>query len=201
MFGKKKAADASAPDRELTSQEFDHLPKVDQPQEDPFEGESGVEVHYDLHPEEVKKGLLILQKEQLYKKNIIYSVILGIIFVLYLLSVIKDPNYTLGIFLMLISATVIGLIWYMPYRHRSSMAKGVAGVEGGFSMIVYPSGLRIPQTEGKVDLPFRMGVKVKDLEEMYLIDADRYRIYLLPKRCISQEDQNALSEIFAAAAK
>ena len=201
MFGKKKEnAEQPAVSSELTPQEFDHLPKVEQAEEDPFEGQQGVEIDYDLRPEEVKKGLLILQKEQVYKKNIIYSVILGVIFVLYLLSVIKDPNYTLGIFLMLLSITVIGFIWYMPYRHRTSMAKGVSGVEGGFSIIVYENGLRVPQEQGKVDLLFRSGVKVKDLEDMYLIDADRYRVYLLPKRCISEEDQAALSGIFAAAA-
>lgn len=201
MFGKKKKdAGQTTAAGELTPQEFDRLPNADEAEQDPFEGLQGVEIHYDLRPEEVKKGLLILQKEQIYKKNIIYSVILGIIFILYLISVIKDPNYTLGIFLMLISITVIGFIWYMPYRHRSSMAKGVSGVEGGFSIIVYENGLRVPQEEGKVDLLFRSGVKVKDLEDMYLIDADRYRVYLLPKRCISEEDQAALSGIFAAAA-
>ena len=44
------------------------------------DGLSGVEVKYDLKGDDVRKALKIFQKRTIYKKNIIYTIVLIILF-------------------------------------------------------------------------------------------------------------------------
>lgn len=178
---------------ELSAQAYDRLPKAPETEEDPYEGKEGVDIEYDLTGDEVMRGLLFLQKKQLYRRNIIYSALLAVIFVIYVIYVIRDPGYTLGIFLMLLSATVIGFIWYLPYRHRKSTAKAMELHEGGFTMTVFETGIRIVTENGPQNFLFDDKFKAWDLGDAFLVDVDRYRIYILPKRCLDERAQEKLA--------
>ena len=88
-----------------------------------------------------------MQKKQIYKRNIIYTAILAVIFVLYLITVIRNPGYGLGMIMLALSAAVIVVIWMMAWRYRSSQAKAVSQVKEDFNMTVYENG--IPRPSGK----------------------------------------------------
>ena len=50
----------------LRAEQMDGVPERDKYEEaDPFEGKDGIEISYNLRADEVKKCLLLLQKEQI----------------------------------------------------------------------------------------------------------------------------------------
>ena len=75
---------------------------------------AGIPITYDLTPDEVTRALKYFQKKTIYKKNLIFTGILGIIVILYVQAVITDPSYALGYILGFLALTVIGFMWYLP---------------------------------------------------------------------------------------
>lgn len=199
MIFQKKQPPTEEEKTTLRAEAYDGAPPPDEYQEEnPFEGKQGVEIRYNLREEEAKKGLLLLQKEQIYKRNIIYSVLLAIIFVLYLISVIRDPSYSLGMVMLALSAGVIALIWMMAWRYRTSQAKAVSSVKEDFNMTVYDTGILVHQENGDFRALFsEPKFRVKELEEMFLLDLNRQRIYILPKRCMEEQQVETLRQYFA----
>jgi hypothetical protein len=178
---------------------MDLPPQDDKYEENPFDGKDGVEIIYNLRPEEVKKSLLILQKEQLYKRNFIYSGILAVLFILYLVTVIQTPGYTLGYFMLALSAGVICLIWMMAWRQRNAQAKSVTQVTEDFNMTVFDNGILVHQENGDFRALFsEPRFRVRELDDLFLLDLNRQRVYVLPKRCMSEEDAAALRSYFSA---
>lgn len=178
---------------------YDGKPPADEyREENPFEGKEGVEIRYNLNAEEARKGLLLLQKEQIFKRNLVYTGLLAVLFVLYLIAVIRDPNYSMGMVMLALSAGVIALIWMMAWRYRSSQAKAVATVKEDFNMTVFDSGILVHQENGDFRALFsEPRFRVKELEEMFILDLNRQRVYILPKRCMDSAQVTALQQHFA----
>ncbi len=165
--------------------------------ENPFEGKESVEIRYNLRAEEVKKGLLLLQKKQIYKRNIIYTAILAVIFVLYLITVIRNPGYGLGMIMLALSAAVIVVIWMMAWRYRSSQAKAVSQVKEDFNMTVYENGILVHQENGDFTAQFTdPHFQVRELDDIFLLDLNRQRVYILPKRCMDEQQITTLRRFF-----
>lgn len=196
-FGKKQPK----PEEEtaaLRAEPMDLPPQDDKYEASPFDEKEGVEIVYNLRPEEVKKSLLILQKEQLYKRNFIYSGILAVLFILYLVTVIQTPDYALGYFMLALSAGVICLIWMMAWRQRNAQAKSVTMVTDDFNMTVFDNGILVHQENGDFRALFsEPRFRVRELDDLFLLDLNRQRVYVLPKRCMSEEDVQTVRGHFA----
>ncbi len=198
LFQKKKVK----PEDEkatLRADMMDQPPQADRYEdENPFEGKKGVEISYNLQPEEVKRCLFLLQKEQIFTRNIIYTAILAVLFVLYLITVIRDPSYTMGIFMLALSAGVIALIWMMAWRYRSSQAKAVSSVKENFNMTVFDNGILVHQENGDFRALFsEPKFRVRELKDEFVLDLNRQRIYILPKRCMDEEQIKLLQQYFS----
>ncbi len=198
IFQKKKENpqdDRSA----LRAEQIDGMPEGDKYSDtDPFKGKEGVVISYNLRADEVKKCLLLLQKEQIFKRNYIYTAVLVVIFILYLITVIQTPTYTMGIFMMALSAGVIALIWMMAWRYRSSQAKAVSTVTENFNMTVYDTGILVHQENGDFRALFsEPKFRVRELEDVFLLDLNRQRVYILPKRCMGEEQVTVLRQYFS----
>ena len=183
----------------LRAEQMDGVPERDKYEEaDPFEGKDGIEISYNLRADEVKKCLLLLQKEQIFKRNYIYTAVLAVIFILYLITVIQNPTYTMGIFMLALSAGVIVLIWMMAWRYRSSQAKAVSSVTEDFNMTVYDTGILVHQENGDFRALFsEPKFRIRELDDVFLLDLNRQRVYVLPKRCMDEGQVEALRRHFS----
>ena len=197
-FGKKGApSEETDTGAALATEELSKVPSEDRYEEDPFEGKDGVEITYNLEGDEVKKGLLILQKEQNFTRNYIYTAILGVLFCLYVFYVIKDPGFTTGYFMMALAAGVIALIWTMMWRYRASQAKAVSQVKEDFNMSVYENGILVHQENGDYKALFtEPRFHVREIDDLFLLDLNRQRVYILPKRRMTGEQIDTLRRYF-----
>ena len=182
----------------LHAEEMVGLPEGDKYEDDdPFAGKDGVEVTYNLRAEEVKKCLLLLQKEQIFTRNLIYTALLSVIFVLYLVSVIQNPSYTMGMITLALCAGVIALIWMMAWRYRTAQAKAVSSVKEDFNMTVFDTGILVHQENGDFRALFsEKGFRVRELDDVFLLDLNKQRVYVLPKRCMEEETAETLRQRF-----
>ena len=167
-----------------------------------IEGEEGIPVRYGFTAGEIKSALKLFQKEMLYKRYLIYSLILGVIFVIYLVTTIRTPSSKFNLFMTIISLLVLLFIWYFPIQHIRQVVKAVNKMEYSedFILTVYDSGVDVG-TEGE-NIIYRYDsdpVRVWETDELFVIGYDKARVFVLPKRCCAGQEA-ALSEKFRTGA-
>ena len=160
----------------------------------------GLEIRYDLRGDEVRKALKYFQKKALYRKNTIFTVILAIIAALYAQSIFQDPSYTMGYLMIVLAVGVIWILWFLPSRHIKSAAQAADLSQDSFSLEICPGGLLLPQEDGRYLVGFdRPAVRAAEFSDLFLIVASREKLFVLPKRCIPEEDQQSLREMLKEA--
>lgn len=156
---------------------------------------TGIPIDYDLTPDEVTRSLKYFQKKTIYKKNIIFTVILAVIAILYAQAVITDPSYALGYILGFLALTVIGFMWYLPFRHIKSVAQAVSISRDTYHIEICPDGLLLPQKEGKFLVSFDTpAVRVTEFPDLFLMIVSREKMFAVPKRCVPLERLEELTE-------
>lgn len=154
-----------------------------------FAGQEQVTVSYDLRTEEVRKGLLAFQKQTIFKKNIVYTVLLGIIFILYVIKAIYNPHDGLSIFLSFLCPALVAFIWLLPYNHRKKTAKAAGQAEDIFHLTVCEKGLVAGEGEDASYIFFENEpIEVTQYPDMLIISISKERIFVLPRRCAGEDE-------------
>ena len=140
-----------------------------------------------MEAEEVKQGLSIFQKKTIYKRNIIYTVLLAVIFVMYLVKIISNPRDGLSYFLTILSLAVIAFIWLLPATHRKKVTKMVAETKDEFIFTVCEKGLVAGEGETATYIFYENEpVEAIECENMLIISISKEKIFVLPRRCMDE---------------
>ncbi len=152
-----------------------------------FENQEQVQFHYNLKEEEVRQGLSIFQKKTIYKRNIIYTILLAVIFVMYVLKIISNPRDGLSYFLTILSVAVIGFIWILPFTHRKKIAETVAASKDEFVFTVCEKGLIAGEGETATYIFYENEpVEAIECENMLIVSISKEKIFVLPRRCMEE---------------
>ena len=156
----------------------------------------GLGIDYDLKGEEVETALKYFQKKTIYRKNTIFTVILAVIAALYGQAIFKNPDYAMGYFMIVLAVAVIFMLWFLPARHIKSAASAAEISEDTFHLEFCPGGLLLPQEDGRYLVGFdRPAMRAVEFPSLFLIVASKEKLFVLPKRCIPEENQEALREL------
>ena len=156
----------------------------------------GLGIDYDLKGEEVETALKYFQKKTIYRKNAIFTVILAVIAALYGQAIFKNPDYAMGYFMIVLAVAVIFMLWFLPARHIKSAASAADISEDTFHLEFCPGGLLLPQEDGRYLVGFdRPAMRAVEFPSLFLIVASKEKLFVLPKRCIPEEKQEALREL------
>lgn len=173
-------------------------PWVDSQQLDEEDEEelSGIEIRYNLRPDEARAAMKAFQKKTLYKKNIIYTVVLAVLALLYLQAVIRNPDYAMGKVLGVFSLAVIGLLWYLPARHITQTVKGIELSKDTFTIEVSSVGFLIREESGKYLIRYQTPtVSVIELPEVFVVCVSNEKMFAVPKRCIPAEQMEEVKKL------
>lgn len=149
---------------------------------------SGIEIKYNLKGEDVKKALKIFQKRTIYKKNIVYTVVLLILFVLYLKQMIDDPANTMPKIMAPLCVAISCFIWYSPARHIKNMVKSVEYSSDTFTIEICEEGILLNEKGGKYLISYnKPTTKCIELDTVFVIFVSDKQVFAVPKRCIEEE--------------
>lgn len=145
------------------------------------------EVNYNLKGDEVRQGLKIFQKQTIYKKNYIYTAILVFIFLTYIISTFINPT-GFNTFMILISLTVIGFIWYVPNKHIKSISDVTYNLDDIFKAYFCEDYILFgEENQTKINY-FDFRLKIIETENSFLIFNSKENVFIIPFRCINQND-------------
>jgi len=149
---------------------------------------SGIHIDYDMQAEEIVPALKAFQKKVAFKRNLIYSLILAVLGVLYFYQVWQKPDYDMGKVLGALCFFVILMIWYLPRRHIQSTVKAIENEKMNFSIEVSEVGFLILEGEGKYLVRYSTpSVAVIELPNVYTICVTKEKVFIIPKRCVPAE--------------
>ncbi len=156
-------------------------------------------IEYDQTPQEVGEALQKFQRKTMYKKNYLYTGLLIVLAILYILQVIKNPEYTQGVILLMVCIVALGAIWWLPYNHRRKVKKAVENVEVKYSIKFTSEKMVIPSREqGVEDLEIYFKdnqLEALETDTMFIMMLSRQTLFALPKRCLSGEQVSEVSAI------
>lgn len=175
----------------LVADAFDGMIPVlaDQVEDD---GKDCVTITYGFTAEEAKTALKIFQKNTIYKKNLIYSLIIGVLLVSYLLETVKTPSSKFNLFMSVICISVLGLIWYFPLRHIKSTVKAIAMQEytEDYVLRIYDTYIRVGEGSGSARYDVvKDRLRAWENKELFVIGLAKERIFVVPKRCCQGREE------------
>ena len=182
----------------VTNEAYDIEPATPEETEDVFEGEEGIKINYSFNGEEVKNALVVFQRETMFKKNLIFTLILAAVFGVYSFNAFQQEPNGVTIFLSIMCVATIAFIWYMPWNHRKQVAKAIDANPMDFSVTIFDSGIRIDEAESCCIMKFGKEInKIAETEESFLFFAGKERLFVLPKHYV--EDKEAVKAKLTAA--
>lgn len=191
----------------VATDDYDTEPEMQAPtaeEEDELAGREHVRAEYSFNGEEIREGLTVFQKETLYKKNLIYTGVLLLIFLLYVISIFRVPTQGLYYFLAVLCLAVIGFVWYQPRRHIKKTAAAVEESDMQFVMEIYDDCVRIdsiPEGNGVILHFGKELTRVIETPALYLFCAGKERLFVLPKRYLDVAAEEKIRTFVTAALK
>lgn len=174
----------------VTSDAYDMESEYSEDEADEFSEKTGIKVDYTFTGDEVRQGLKLFQKETVYKKNIIYTLILAAIFGVYMIGMATQGGINgFTAFICVMCVSLIALLWYLPLVHVSKTAKSIdQNPVMEFSMEIYDTGVRIREENGSFILHYGKEItKVIETGTLFLLCAGKERLFVVPKRCTGDQ--------------
>lgn len=162
---------------------------------------------FNVKNEEESKAFLMFQKKYVYKKNIIQSAAFGVVAVGFAVSAYRDPSMAVNYILLAVCLAAIAVIWYNTWHIRRSLVEALKMLEDDrYIFSLYDDSIvieTIVSEEEKNDEDFvpikpnvleidEQALDVSELDDMFVIIVKKETIYVLPKRCISDEQAEAI---------
>ena len=163
-------------------------------------GDDGIKISYSFNPDEVDVGLKEWQKQTIRRKNMIYSVLLGVIIALQVQTITVDPTYSPAYFFTVIAVALLTYLWYLPYRHRKTVVASIIAVETEFDCTIYPDAFFSgnDKTVEKIDfknIDPKRKPRAVILPEIFILGKEKENnVFMIPKRCMSEEDVKKVTE-------
>lgn len=164
---------------------------------------------FNVKNEEEDKAFLFFQKKYVYKKNWIKTAGFGILAVGFAISAYRDPSMAVNYMLMGVSLAAIAAIWYNTKKVRQSLMEALKMLEDDryiFSLyedcFVIETIISEEEKSEEGFVPIKPNIEklsdenldITEHDDMFVIIVKKETIFVLPKRCMNEEQIKMLSE-------
>lgn len=173
-------------------------------------------VTYDIKNTEEEEAFVEFQKKFILKSNILKTVAFGILAILFIYQIVKAPDNFASWLCMVVCLAVIFIVWYNPIKIRKTLMQSLKPLEDDryifklyenkFSIETVISQEEIDQAikdgEEPPNIPPRIvsfrdiGLSVYEKDNLFIIFLKKESIYVLPKRCLTENEIKQLSFVF-----
>lgn len=167
------------------------------------QGDTLCQIDYNVTLKEEDKAFRLFQKLYVRKSNIIKTIVLSLVFVVFLMTYLSDKNSYISLIAMTVAVVGIFITWYNPVMIRKGLMKALAPLEkdryifklydDAFTIETVIDESEFEEGEERISPPPRVVWKDKsdfevyELDDMFCIIMKKETIYVLPKRCMDDE--------------
>ncbi|HKM32123.1 MAG TPA: hypothetical protein VJX95_00990 [Oscillospiraceae bacterium] len=178
------------------------------------QGEPLFKLRYMLTDDENVEGLKNFQNKFLMKKYLIYTALFSVIAILYIVQIILNSDSKMNYAMLGICVAVIFFIWYNPINVRKNLRKALEYTRDNTYLldiyedcVVASSELPPEEIENEDDKPTpsvvgyesglgKFAVELLDEDKMFMLVVHRQYFYVIPKRCLTDEEERGIKEFF-----
>ena len=185
---------------------------ADEVEEAKIEKEPVLSFEYDVKNEEEERAFLAFQKKFVYAHNRKITAAFGVVAVLFIVSIVRNPSGYLNWVLAFICLAIIFLTWYNTRRIRKYLMQALKPLENDkYVFTLYDDSFKIetlPTEEEKQEEDFTpvpprivgfedISLNVLENDEMFIIILKKETIYVLAKRVMNEQQQETLRKTFS----
>lgn len=185
---------------------------ADEVEEAKIEKEPVLSFEYDVKNEEEERAFLAFQKKFVYAHNLKITAAFGVVAVLFIVSIVRNPSGYLNWVLAFICLAIIVLTWYNTRRIRKYLMQALKPLEDDkYVFTLYDDSFKIetlPTEEEKQEEDFTpvpprivgfedISLNVLENDEMFIIILKKETIYVLAKRVMNEQQQETLRKTFS----
>ena len=180
---------------------------ADEVEEAQIEKEPVLSFEYDVKNEEEERAFLAFQKKFVYAHNWKITAAFGVVAVLFIVSIVRNPSGYLNWVLAFICIAIIVLTWYNTRRIRKYLMQALKPLEDDkYVFTLYDDSFKIetlPTEEDFTPVPPRIvgfediSLNVLENDEMFIIILNKETIYVLAKRVMNEQQQETLRKTFS----
>ena len=174
------------------------------------------ELNYTITVDDYDKAFHEVQKKFEFGRNIIFTVLVGIIGILNLITAIsKYPDNNNNVMLVAICLAFIVILWVMPAKRRKTLREALSTIEDdSYETEIYDDKIKIsvvPKINPETNEPFEVSPKiifyetdlpyVIEIPDEFIIYIKKQMFYVIPKRFLSEEQIETLRKEFSEKAK
>ena len=174
------------------------------------------ELNYTITVDDYDKAFHEVQKKFEFGRNTIFTVLVGIIGILNLITAIqKYPDNNNNVMLVAICLVFILILWIMPAKRRKTLREALSTIEDdSYETEVYDDKIKIsvvPKINPETNEPFEVAPKVIfyetdlpyviEIPDEFVIYIKKQMFYVIPKRFLSEEQIELLRKEFSEKAK
>ena len=164
---------------------------------------------YDVKNAEEEEAFTVFQRKYVYKRNWAVTALFAIVALMFLISVIKNPDGYLNWVLCFISLVMIFTTWFNTFRVKKYLMKALSALEDDrYRFTLYDDCFKIETVfteeekaaEDFVPIKPRI-VRFEDIslniienERLFIIILRKETIYVLSKRVVGEKDQGLLRD-------
>ena len=177
---------------------------ADEVEEAQIEKEPVLSFEYDVKNEEEESAFLACQRKFVYAHNWKITAAFGVVAVLFIVSIVRNPSGYLNWVLAFICLAIIVLTWYNTRRIRKYLMQALKPLEDDkYVFTLYDDSFKIetlPTEEEKQEEDFTpVPPRIVGFEDISLnvLENDEETIYVLAKRVMNEQQQETLRKTFS----
>lgn len=174
------------------------------------------DLNYTITVDDYDKAFHEVQKKFEFGRNTIFTVLVGIIGILNLITAIqKYPDNNNNVMIVAICIAFIAILWVMPFKRRKTLREALSTIEDdNYETEIYDDKIKIsvvPKINPETNEPFEVSPKiifyetdlpyVIEIPDEFIIYIKKQMFYVIPKRFISEEQIETLRKEFSEKAK
>lgn len=173
-------------------------------------------VSYDIKNIEEEEAFISFQKKYILKSSILKTVAFGILALLFIYQIVNAPDNFASWLCFVVCLAVIFIVWYNPIKIRKTLMESLKPLEDDkYTFKLYENKFSIEtiisqeeineaikEGEEPPQIPPRVvdfsdtGLSVLEKENMFVIFLKKESIYVLPKRCLKENEIREISFVF-----
>ena len=174
------------------------------------------DLNYTITVDDYDKAFHEVQKKFEFGRNTIFTVLVGIIGILNLITAIsKYPDNNNNVMIVTICLAFIAILWVMPFKRRKTLREALSTIEDdSYETEIYDDKIKIsvvPKINPETNEPFEVSPKiifyetdlpyVIEIPDEFIIYIKKQMFYVIPKRFLSEEQIETLRKEFSEKAK
>ncbi|MBR4306141.1 MAG: YcxB family protein [Ruminiclostridium sp.] len=186
--------------------------------------ENLLKISYDMELSEIEEGFKLFQKKYQFKRTVIFTIVYAIAAVLGIDMIARNYQNFYGYLLTGIGIGLVFMQWYRPVMIRKKLINTLSSMtQETYETEIFSDKIQITTTvlaeetedneqtdmqsaeekaeqtkEERVTSTFFFGADYMDAmenEQMFLLFVNKSLIYIYPKRCLSEDQQDTLRRI------